>query len=230
MRATTVLTMVLGVWFLIALAAGATGLFEAAPSRPPLAVPVAVAGPPLLFALVYRVSRAFRDFVLGIDLRLLTAIQSWRVLGVMFLALYAFDLLPGLFAWPAGVGDLAVGLAAPFVLLAMLRGAPTWRRQVAWLNIAGLVDFVVAVGTGVLTSSTSLGLLAEGAPRASLGALPLSLVPTFAVPLWIIFHVISLLQLRSTAGSMRMAAGAASRDRAPAWQSETPVASTLTGR
>lgn len=180
---------------------GTAGVFQAAPSQPPLAILVAVAGPPVVFAFVYRASRRVRSFALGIDLRWLTAIQSWRVLGGMFLALYAFDLLPGLFAWPAGVGDLAVGAAAPFVLLAMLRGAPTWRRQVAWLNIAGLVDFGAAVGTGVLTSSTSLGLLADGATRASLGALPLSLVPTFAVPLWIIFHVVSLLQLRATVGA-----------------------------
>lgn len=33
--------------------------------------------------------------MLGIDLRLLTAIQGWRVIGGMFLVLYAFDLLPG---------------------------------------------------------------------------------------------------------------------------------------
>lgn len=207
MSLTKTLTIVLAAWFLIVLAAGAAGVFESAPSRPPLPVLVAVAGPPLLFTFVYRASRRFREFVLGIDLRLLTAIQSWRVLGAMFLALYAFGLLPGLFAWPAGAGDLTVGLAAPFVLMAMLRGVPTWRRQVAWLNIAGLVDFVVAVGTGVLTSSTSLGLVAQGATRASLGALPLSLVPTFAVPLWIIFHVISLLQLRSTAVGARMPSG-----------------------
>ncbi len=90
----------------------------------------AVAGPPLIFAAAYRASRRFRDFVLAIDLRLLTAVQRWRVIGVMFLAFYAFGLLPGLFAWPAGVGDAAVGLAAPFVLLAMLRRSPTWRRQV----------------------------------------------------------------------------------------------------
>jgi hypothetical protein len=33
-----------------------------------------------------------------------------------------------------------------------------------------------------------------------MGALPLSIVPTFAVPLWTIIHVISLLQLRRTTG------------------------------
>ena len=191
-----VLTLVLAVWLLSVVAAGAAGIFEAAPSSAPLTLLVAVVGPPLIFALVYRTSRAFRDFVLSLDLRLLTAMQSWRVIGGMFLALYAFGLLPGLFAWPAGVGDVAVGLAAPFVVLAMLRGAPTWRRRAAWLNIAGLVDFAGAIGTGIVTSNSSLGLMADGAPRASMGALPLSLVPTFGVPLWTIFHVISFLQLR----------------------------------
>ncbi len=107
----------------------------------------------------------------------------------------------GLFAWSAGLGDAAVGLAAPFVLLAMLRDVPNWRRRVFWLNIAGLIDFAAALGTGVLTSNSALGLLADGLPRANLGELPLSLVPTFAVPLWIIFHMISLLQLRHARSS-----------------------------
>jgi hypothetical protein len=189
-------SVALAVWFVISLAAGAAGAFESGPASPPLTILAALAAPLLLFGLAYRLSAAFRRFVLGVDLRLLTAFQSWRVIGGMFPALYAFGLLPGLFAWPAGVGDVAVGAAAPFVLLAMVRGAPTWRRQAIWLNVAGLVDFAGAVGTGVLTSDSSLGILADGAARASLGSLPLSLVPTFAVPLWIIFHVIALLQLR----------------------------------
>lgn len=187
------------VWFLAALFGGAAGVFHAAPGRPPLALLVAVVGPPILFAFVYRLSRRFHAFVLAIDLQLLTAVQSWRVIGIIFLALYAFGLLPGLFAWPAGVGDVAVGVAAPFVLLAMVRGAPTWRRRVFWLNVGGLIDFVGAVGTGVLTSDPSFGFVAAGAAYVPVGVLPLSLIPTFAVPLWVIFHVISLLQLREKA-------------------------------
>ena len=197
-KISSILTFVLVAWFLLALAAGHAGTFESGPSRPPLAVLLAVAGPPLIFAAVYRASRRFRDFVLALDLGLLTAVQSWRVVGVVFLVFYAYDLLPGFFAWPAGVGDLAVGLAAPFVLLAIFRQRPTWRRQVVWLNIAGLLDFVGAIGTGALSSNSSIGLVPYSATHVSLGSLPLSLIPTFAVPLWTICHIVSLLQLART--------------------------------
>ena len=196
------LFVVLGAWFLWVLAAGIAGVFESGPSRPPLAVLVAVAAPPLAFGAVYRASRRFRDFALTIDLGLLTATQSWRVIGVVFLVLYAFDLLPGAFAWAAGAGDMAVGLAAPFVVLAVVRRSPTWRRQVMWLNVAGLVDFVLALGTGVLTSNNAIGVLSDGIARVSLGSLPLSLIPTFAVPLWTILHIVSLLQLAGTSDTV----------------------------
>jgi hypothetical protein len=190
---------IVAIWFGAVLLLSAVGAFAASPTQPPLGIFLAVVLPPLLFALLYRLSGRLRDFALAIDLRWLTAIQGWRVIGVMFLAFYAFGLLPGLFAWPAGLGDAAVGLAAPFVLMAVLRGAPNWQRRVFWLNIAGLIDFAGAVGTGVLTSNSAIGFLADGAAPANLGELPLSLVPTFAVPLWTIFHAISLLQLRKMA-------------------------------
>jgi len=198
LKVSSILAFVVLAWLLFVLAAGLAGAFESGPTRPPLAVLLAVAGPPLIFAAVYRASRRFRDFVLALDLRLLTAVQSWRVVGVMFLVFYSYGLLPGLFAWPAGTGDLAVGLAAPFVLLAILRQRPTWRRQVVWLNIAGILDFVGAVGTGALSSNSSMALVAYSATHVSLGSLPLSLIPTFAVPLWTICHIVSLLQLART--------------------------------
>src|SRR5262249_19845890 len=122
----SILAAVLVLWFLLVLAGGVAGGLGAGPPPPPLGVLPAILVPPLIFAAAYRTWRSFRGFVLAIDLRLLTAVQSWRVIGVMFLAFYAYGLLPGLFAWPAGVGDFAVGLAAPFVLLAMLRQRPTW--------------------------------------------------------------------------------------------------------
>jgi hypothetical protein len=194
--AVPLVAIVLVAWLALVVAAGSHGVFEAGPGRPPLPILVAVVLPPGLFALLYRISERVRAVALSLDLRFLTAVQAWRVGGIMFVVLYAFGLLPGMFAWPAGLGDFAVGIAAPFVLQAQIAQRPDWERRVYWLNIAGLVDFAVAIATGVLSSNSALGFFAGDAPRASMGLLPLSLIPSFAVPLWIIFHMISLIQLR----------------------------------
>jgi hypothetical protein len=204
------LAVVLSAWFLLAVGGGLSGWFIAPRTQPPLAILLAIAVPPLAFALLYQTSRRFAALVLSLDLKLITSLQSFRVIGAMFLVLYAFGLLPPFFAIPAGLGDLAVGLAAPFLALRIARDAPGWPRQIYWFNLLGLLDFVFAVGTGVLTSNTSLGVLADHTlpARANLAAFPLSLVPTFLVPLYIILHAIALLQLAQT--SPKAAASVAS--------------------
>jgi len=186
---------VLGLWFAVVLAANFAGAFEPDPANPPLALAAALALPVAIFAAAYRLSARVRTYVLGLDLGLLTAIQGWRVLGGMFLVLYAYGLLPGAFAWPAGVGDVAVGLAAPFVAASLAAGAAGWHRKVLWLNIAGLLDFVGAVGAGLLTSSSTLGVIDVAVRSDAMTNLPLALIPTFAVPFFIVLHVISLIQL-----------------------------------
>ncbi len=193
--------IVLASWFALVLVSARAGAFAADLQQPPLALLVAVAAPPLIFAASYLASPALRAFVLGLDLVLLTAFQSWRVIGVMFLVFYAYGSLPAVFAWPAGIGDLLVGVAAPFVAIAIARNTPGWREQALWLNFAGLLDFALAVSTGVLTSPTPAGVFADATTSAIMNELPLSLIPTFAVPLWIIVHMISLLQLRRRAAS-----------------------------
>ena len=193
--------MVLVLWFALVLVTISAGAFAANPQQLPLALLLAVAAPPLIFAASYLASPALRTFVLDLDLVLLTAFQSWRVIGVIFLVSYAYGLLPAVFAFPAGIGDVLVGIAAPFVAIAIARNTPGWRQQVLWLNLAGLFDFALAVGTGVLTSPSSAGVLADATTSAIMSELPLSLIPTFAVPLWIIVHMISLLQLRHRAAS-----------------------------
>ena len=128
------------------------------------------------------------------------------MIGGVFIVLYFYGMLPGLFAWPAGLGDVAVGLAAPFVVLAMVTGASGWQRSVFALNVAGLVYFAIAVITGLIASPTSFGLLAGDIDTSIVLSLPLGLIPTFGVPLFILMHVVSLIQLRR-AGTEERAAG-----------------------
>ena len=185
----------LALWFALVLAAAFAGAFRVGPEDAPLPLLLAVAIPVALFAAAYSASDRFRAYILGLDLGLLTALQGWRVLGGGFLFLYAWDILPGLFAYPAGLGDMAIGVAAPFLAAALYTGGVSRRRLVLW-NWLGLFDFVVAFTTGILTSGGAFGLLTGAVSNAPVQQLPLLLIPAFAVPLFILVHFAALLQLR----------------------------------
>jgi hypothetical protein len=183
-------------WAALSLMLNVLGVFATHPDKPPLALLIAVIGPPILCVIAYAFSATVRTRSLRLDLRLLTAVQAWRVIGAMFLVLMSFGLLPGTFAWPAGLGDLIVGAYAPFVVLAIARRSPGWHTHVVLLNVLGLLDFVGAIGGGVLSGSSPSGMLRGDVTTDILLALPLSMIPTFAVPCWIVLHIISLIKLR----------------------------------
>jgi hypothetical protein len=195
-------TKFLPVWFVIAawaalsLILNVLGVFDTPPDKPPLALLVSVIGPPILFVIAYALSAHIRTLSLSLDLRLLTAMQAWRIIGAMFLVLMTFRLLPGIFAWPAGIGDFIVGAYAPFVVLAISRRSQGWHKHVVLLNILGLLDFVGAIGGGVLGGNSPIGILRGDVTTDIMQELPLSLIPTFAVPFWIVLHIVSLIKVR----------------------------------
>jgi hypothetical protein len=133
----------------------------------------------------------------------IAGVQLFRVEGVIFLILLAGGWLPGAFAWPAGVGDVLVGLLAPVVGIASARG---WRSSAGWLrawNLLGLADLVVAVTTGFLTSPSPLQMLALDRPNQLITSFPLVMIPVFLVPLAILLHFASLQKLRQTENGKR---------------------------
>jgi hypothetical protein len=111
--------VVLAIWLALVSFLGADEAFVRTPGALPLPILVGVTAPIIFFIGAFWWSRAFREFVLAIDLSLAVGIHAWRFAGFGFLALYAHGVLPGLFAWPAGLGDIAIGLTAPWVILAL---------------------------------------------------------------------------------------------------------------
>lgn len=197
-------------WFGAIFALAASGSLALSPGEPPTLILAAVAGPPLLFLLAVFWFPQLRAWALSLDPALLTALQGWRVLGGSFLFVYAFGRLPGLFAWPAGLGDVAVGIGAPFAALALARGrlSITSNKFLA-VHAAGLLDFAIALGSGIVARNQIPGLV-EGITSSAMGELPLVLVPAFGVPVFIILHLIVLLQVWESrrAGAAAIAAAA----------------------
>jgi hypothetical protein len=172
-------------WFAIVLAASAWSLFRT--SGHTASVPlIAVALVPIAtFAIWATASPGFRRYALSLDPRLATLVHAWRAAGFMFLALAAYGILPRTFALPAGWGDIAIGITAPFV--AAYLATPRHRSLfIAW-HFAGLLDLVMAIGLGVLSTTRGSGI-----GMAAMTRLPLSLVPSFIVPLLAVAHIIAI--------------------------------------
>jgi hypothetical protein len=188
--------LILTAWFLLVVALGAVGAFVAPPGTPPLAIAAGVGAPLLLFFASLRLSQSFRDYVLSLDLRLIAGIQAWRWAGLGFLSLYAHNVLPGIFALPAGLGDMAIGFAAPWMILGLVRqpGFAASATFVRW-NVLGILDLVVAVTIGTLTAVLSTGAPGE-ITTAPMATLPLLLIPAFLVPLFLMLHTAALMQSR----------------------------------
>ena len=118
------------------------------------------------------------------------------------MTLYVLGMLPGTFALSAGLGDMAVGLTAPVILRRMISGRLTRRGFVAW-NVLGMLDLVMAVTLGVLSWASPLGVLAGDVTTLIMGQFPLSLIPTFFMPVLFICHIIALGHARAGAVMVR---------------------------
>lgn len=120
----------------------------------------------------------------------LVTIQVGRVVGAVFLILLTRGQLPPLFALPAGLGDIATGLAAPFV--ARRLHEPGGRSSALIWNMFGLLDLVVALALGA-TINPGPGQLFPTTPSAvPTTEFPLALIPAFYVPLSMVLHILSL--------------------------------------
>jgi len=98
------------------------------------------------FGIWYAASRSFREFVLALNPRALTLVQSWRTAGFVFLVLARYHILPASFALPAGWGDIAVGATAVFV--ASRLAVSKHRRAFILWQLLGMLDLVMAVTLG----------------------------------------------------------------------------------
>src|SRR6185295_18865758 len=137
----------------------------------------------------YRGSTGFRAWANAIPLRVVVLLHVTRFVGFYFISLYRQGQLPYAFAVPGGLGDIIVATLALVVVFAPLAQTTRHRAIFIW-NVIGLIDILMVVVT-----AARLGL-AEPASMRALTYLPLSLLPTFLVPIIIASHVLIFVRLR----------------------------------
>lgn len=197
-----VVAFALAGWLILVLSLAAAGAFVGRPGAPPLAIAIGVSAPLIVFFAWLGLSQSFRQFVLTLDLRLIAAIQAWRWAGFGFLALYTYQVLPAVFALPAGLGDMAIGASAPWIFMALER-RPGFAARAAFVrwNLLGIVDLVVAISIGTVLAM--VGTASGKVSTAPMSVLPLVLIPAFLVPMFLMLHSAALMQSRRLATAAR---------------------------
>jgi hypothetical protein len=178
-----------GGWMLATASLAGTG-FYSVPGDPRFLV--AVGGALLVLLLASRIPPVARLVTDPRSAALLVLPHTFRVLGALFLVLMLQGKLPAVFAVPAGLGDIAVGVSAPFLARRLARGSA--HRAAVRFHVLGILDLVVAAG---IAAVITFGQLEVTPSTDLLRLLPLALVPTAAVPLAVALHVVALRGVRS---------------------------------
>lgn len=166
-------------WLVAVMLLAANEFFRFDAPRIPMALLVTLAA-----GYLFLLSRTFREIVGGIPQHWLIAVQTFRILGGVFLVRYFQGELPGIFAIPAGVGDVLTGIFAPVVAYWWFAGKPYARGgAIAW-NLFGMADLVNAITIGALTGGGGGGIV-----------FPLVLIPIYGVPRALLIHSYSLIGL-----------------------------------
>ena len=168
-------------WLALALLAGATGFLARLPFPGPQLI--------ILTLLVATVAAgtaipALRAWIDALPLRALIGINAFRFIGITFLVLAARGQIAPVFAQRAGWGDIATATLAILLMAAGDPRTPTRRALTHVWNAFGALDLVVAVATATWVT---LHAITPGIQPVL--ALPLVVIPTFFVPIFLASHV-----------------------------------------
>ena len=175
-------------WFAAYAYLAARGVFSAAAPT----LPIALLLPLFVAFLALKAFPSLRAIVENVPQEQLIGIQTVRLMGFAFLLLLAQSQLPKIFALPAGLGDMFVGVDAIFVARLYARRAGAASTMGLLWNIIGIADFAVALAIGFLASTTPYQLIHVNPSTDLVTMLPLAMVPIFGVPLFLIMHALSM--------------------------------------
>jgi hypothetical protein len=186
---------VLGAWFALILVIGASGALD--PVRgfgvPALALTVALPTVALVYA--FFAAPSVGAAMLATPLPALVAVNSIRILGVIFVTLYAAGKLPAPFAPSAGWGDIFAGATALPVAWSIARFGSRVRALALLWNTIGIADLVAALAFGASSAPGPLQVFVGPPTSEMMTTLPWLIIPGFIVPCLFFIHLVIFYRL-----------------------------------
>lgn len=185
------------IWYLAVVFLGMIGFFAL---RPLFAPNIIFAFIILLFAIKKILSiKALQAAFDAVPLHLIMLVQTFRVMGVGFLSLFAMKVLPAQFAIPTGLGDVFIGIAAPIVAYIYLLQKPFSKKVAIVWNYLGIADLTMSITLGILTYPEPLHVISTEVSNLPIALYPLVIIPVFAVPFSALIHLFTLRRLMRSA-------------------------------
>ena len=186
MSSSNYILIILSIWFLIAFSLGFTGRVSEIPFPFPQII---------LFTLVtaqlvlFNSLKGLKSWIYKINIKYLIAVHLSRFVGIYFLILYSQNLLPYDFAVKGGIGDIFVATTALLILVFVSSKNQIRDKIYLIWNTVGILDILFVVFTA--------GRIGMDSPQSieNLLKLPLSLLPTFLVPIIIFTHIMIYVRL-----------------------------------
>ena len=187
-------------WFALAVGLARSGFFRTWAGLGPLsAVQVAIVAPPTAFGVAYAALPSLRAWTRALDPTFLTAVQVLRILGSAHLVYWGAGIMAGVFALCVGTGNLLVAGLALYTVPRVARRDPGWRTRLLAVTILGIAEFLMTIGlavAGLFAAPTPWDPPVSPAGLMPFTRLPLSVFPTYLIPLFLTIHVATLLRLR----------------------------------
>jgi hypothetical protein len=190
MSANRIVIILLLLWFINAFLLGFSGkISELTPPLPQIIIFVLV----IILLLIFNIVQTLKNWILSINIKYLIGIHLSRFIGIYFLILYSRDLLPYDFAVKGGMGDIFIAVTALLLIIFISRENTIRDKLYLVWNTLGFIDILFVVLTAARIGMKNPVEISE------LFKLPLSLLPTFLVPIIIVTHIMIFIRLfRST--------------------------------
>lgn len=150
-----------------------------------------LAGLPLMIILFGFIgnTKVFKQVFSAITLETLIRVHLFRVVGVFFIFLYGYHLLPQQFALSAGLGDIITALLAFPVATMAARRKNWWKAAVYGWSIIGILDIVRLLFIATIIARNSAVTGVDGGLR-EMTVFPFVWFPAFAPATILFMHTL----------------------------------------